>query len=60
MMKQKQSGKSCFGLMLISALLLGDKVAGAFVKFTDEDNPCKFKGDYFSEFDLNPLTKPDG
>ena len=35
----------------------------ATVVFEEENGVkdlCKFKSDYFSEFDLNPLTKPDG
>ena len=45
--------------MLMNAILLSHKLTSASVKFTDENDPCKFKSDYFSEFDLNQLTKPD-
>ena len=33
--------------------------ASEVIKFTEEGDQCKFKADYFSEFDINPLTKCD-
>ena len=29
------------------------------LKYIEDGNLCKFKAEYFSEFDINPLTKPD-
>ena len=31
-----------------------------FVSSAAENSQCKFKSDYFSEFDLNPVAKTDG
>ena len=50
--------------MLISSCNIA-MVAQADVQYYSEkedgtDDPCKFMSDYFSEFDLNPLTKLDG
>ena len=46
-------------------MVLGSSNGGGVVKYSavgedGETDQCKFKSDYFTEFDINPLTKLNG